>query len=238
MLWENKDYFNKFCTFMHGDMSIENVIDTENGIYLIDPIYNTELWSSFLLDITKMLHSYRKHKRVFEYEVFKNTWLRNKDLDLDENMLLLLEASHFIRVIKYCKIESIKSELIETTHDLISELTRRIGDKRVNSPLSLLIKILNRSDIMCALIMGERISALPEFVCEKDREFDLSDDSVYKIGEINGTSVWINTRLANNVLYDMSGTPLTFACEETETNLSGIGYDGCNAEFYPNKSGK
>lgn len=234
LLWDHKDYFNKFRTFMHGDMSIENVIDTENGIYLIDPIYNTELWSSFLLDITKMLHSYRKHKRVFEYEVFKNTWLRNKDLNLDENMLLLLEATHFIRVIKYCKIESVRAELIETTRALVLELTRRIGSKHANSHLSFLLKILNRSNIMCGLITGERISSLSEFVYEKDDELDFSGNNVYKIGEIYGTSVWVNMELDNKALYDMSGNALTTTIEENEVNASEI--DDGDVEFYPNKS--
>jgi len=121
ILERHKDYFNRYCTFMHGDLSLENIIDTDNGLFLIDPIYNENSWSSFLLDISKMMHSYRKYNRMFEYEVFLNTWVRNKDLNLDIRMLKLLEITQFIRVIKYCKIPTVKEQIIEITQTLINK---------------------------------------------------------------------------------------------------------------------
>lgn len=124
-LESKSDYFNEFSTFMHGDLSLENIIDTNEGLYLIDPIYNEKNWSSYLLDISKMLHSYRKYNRMFEYEVFLQTWIRNKDHCISERMLKLLEITQFIRVIKYCKLPDTKSKLIGTTQQLINEFLKR-----------------------------------------------------------------------------------------------------------------
>lgn len=120
-LESRKSYFNNFRTFMHGDLSLENIIDTNNGLFLIDPIYNTNIWSSYLLDISKMLHSYRKYNRMFEYNVFLNTWLRNKDHNIDGSMIKLLEITQFIRVLKYCKNVETKETLINTTNYLIKD---------------------------------------------------------------------------------------------------------------------
>lgn len=168
IMWKEKDYFNKFSTFMHGDLSLENVIDTDNGIFLIDPIYNTDSWSSFLLDITKMLHSYRKYNRMFEYEVFKNTWLRNKDMDIREDMLLLLEATQFIRVIKYCKIDDVKKDLIRVTHDLIDHVSSIFNDKRLS--LTSLIEGLNCDSIF----IGRKML----YAIENNAYFSYSDRNI------------------------------------------------------------
>jgi len=120
-LESRENYFNNYCSFMHGDLSLENIIDTDRGLYLIDPIYGTNNWSSYLLDISKMLHSYRKYNRMFEYEVFLSTWIRNKEHNLDATILRLLEITQFIRVIKYCKIPETKQNLIDITNKLINE---------------------------------------------------------------------------------------------------------------------
>jgi hypothetical protein len=72
LLNEEEKFFDSNRTFCHGDLSIENLIQTDKGLYFIDPLYNIESYSSYLLDISKMLHSYRKHNRMFEYEVFAN----------------------------------------------------------------------------------------------------------------------------------------------------------------------
>jgi len=112
------DYCNDRCTFMHGDMSIENLIQTDNGLFFIDPIYKKDSWSSYLLDITKMLHSYRKYNRMFEYEVFLNGWIKSGE---DALILKLLEITQWIRVIKYIPDKNIKNEYIEITKNLISK---------------------------------------------------------------------------------------------------------------------
>jgi len=115
--------FIKYCddrsSFMHGDLSLENVIQNDKGLYFIDPIYNETQWSSYLLDISKMLHSYRKYNRMFEYEVFLNSWVKRGE---NEKYLKILEITQWIRIIKYCPDEELKKEYIEKTKLLINEL--------------------------------------------------------------------------------------------------------------------
>jgi capsule biosynthesis phosphatase len=117
-----------FCsmrgTFMHGDLSLENVIQTDKGLYFIDPIYKEDQWNSFLLDISKMMHSYRKYNRMFEYEVFLNGWLQ-RDSSLDEYILRLLEVSQWIRVIRYIEDKIVKQDMVEKTHKLLNEIQSR-----------------------------------------------------------------------------------------------------------------
>lgn len=117
---DNTKLFEKtYGTFCHGDFSLENLIQTDKGLYLIDPLWNENDWSSYLLDISKMLHSYRKYNRMFEYEVFLNTWVKK---GLSEKVLKIFEASQWVRVIKYIPDPKIKAEYTEITNDLINKL--------------------------------------------------------------------------------------------------------------------
>ncbi|HUW44224.1 MAG TPA: hypothetical protein VMW50_00360 [Dehalococcoidia bacterium] len=129
----NIDFCNKHSSFMHGDLSIENIIQTDKGMFLIDPIYKEDQWSSYLLDISKMMHSYRKYNRMFEYEVFLNGWLRNKQLipypskdqqDIYEWLLKLLEVTQWIRVVKYIPDPDLKKEYHEKTKLLLNEIIK------------------------------------------------------------------------------------------------------------------
>ena len=121
----HKDDVVEYCddrtTFMHGDLSIENVIQTNKGLYFIDPIYKETQWNSYLLDISKMLHSYRKYNRMFEYEVFLNTWVKRGE---DEYMLRLLEVTHWIRVIKYIPDPIVKKDIHQKTKQLLNDLIK------------------------------------------------------------------------------------------------------------------
>lgn len=108
-------------SFMHGDLSLENIIQTNKGLYFIDPIYNEDQWSSYLLDISKMLHSYRKYNRMFEYEVFLNTWLKRGE---DEYILKLLEVTQWIRVVKYIPDPIMKKDIHEKTKLLLEEVIK------------------------------------------------------------------------------------------------------------------
>jgi len=123
LLKEREDYFNKYNTFCHGDFSIENIIQTDNGMFLIDPLWKAHSWSSYLLDITKLMHSYRKYNRMFEYEVFLNGWISNGK-NLDEYSLKLLEITQFIRVIKYQKNAEAKKEYINLTKQIMNEVIK------------------------------------------------------------------------------------------------------------------
>ena len=122
-LLENvKKYCDKHGTFMHGDLSLENLIQTDDGLYFIDPVYKEDQWSSYLLDISKMMHSYRKYNRMFEYEVFLNTWVKRGE---DEYILRLLEVTQWIRVIRYIKDPIVKRDMKEKTLKLLNDIQSR-----------------------------------------------------------------------------------------------------------------
>lgn len=117
---------DSFKTFMHGDLSIENIIQTDKGMYLIDPIYKEGQWSSYLLDISKMMHSYRKYNRMFEYEVFTNGWVLT---GIDKYVLQLLEVTQWIRIIKYLPLD-IKDDYISKTKELLNDIIKYKEIKR------------------------------------------------------------------------------------------------------------
>lgn len=117
----NKTYCAQYGSFMHGDLSLENIIQTDKGMFLIDPIYKEEQWSSYLLDIAKMLHSFRKYNRMFEYEVFLNGWVRT---GLNERILRLLELTQWIRVIKYIPDPIVKKDIHTKTKLLLNEVIK------------------------------------------------------------------------------------------------------------------
>lgn len=115
-------FFNDHSSFMHGDMSLDNLIQTDKGLYFIDPIYSENQWSSYLLDITKMMHSYRRYNRMFEYEIFTNTWA--KKLSISKYLLQLLEITQWIRVIKYIPAENSKQEFHKKTKQMIKDIIK------------------------------------------------------------------------------------------------------------------
>jgi len=117
-----------FCqfhgSFMHGDLSLENIIQTDKGMFLIDPIYKEKQWASYLLDISKMMHSYRKYHRMFEYEVFLNGWVKKLNHIDAKYVLQLLEITQWIRVIRYINNKDTKDEFIKKTHKLLDDLIK------------------------------------------------------------------------------------------------------------------
>jgi len=66
-----------------------------------------------------MLHSYRKYHRMFEYEVFLNTWVKRGE---DEYILRLLEVTQWIRVVKYIPDPKVKKDIHEKTKLLLNEI--------------------------------------------------------------------------------------------------------------------
>lgn len=44
-------------TFSHGDLSIQNIIPTNTGLKLIDPLYSPEIFGSYIIDYAKLLLS-------------------------------------------------------------------------------------------------------------------------------------------------------------------------------------
>lgn len=104
----NPDYFNcvitllekieNFCnnqkSFCHGDFTLDNML-WNDGLYLIDPIYSKDNYSSWLLDVSKLLQSCRR----FNNFKIKNHF-ENKYSDILP-YLKVLELTHWIRMRKY-----------------------------------------------------------------------------------------------------------------------------------------
>lgn len=84
---------DKEITFSHGDFSIDNIIKSKKGVYLIDSQIEDNLFSSYLLDEAKYLQSlnFKEDKRYKDY----------KSLYLNIENIRLLELTHWIRVLTY-----------------------------------------------------------------------------------------------------------------------------------------
>jgi hypothetical protein len=137
LLEDNYNFYNSHSTFMHGDLSLDNLIQTDKGLYFIDPIYNEDSWSSYLLDITKLLHSYRRYNRMFEYEIFINMWAKklsntstphwdanNISEEKTKYFLQLLEITQWIRVVKYIPDQKVKKEFHDKTKQMINSIIK------------------------------------------------------------------------------------------------------------------
>lgn len=103
--------FEKHISFSHGDLTVNNIICKDNKIYLIDPNYSETLFSSYVLDIGKLLHSFRRYNRMLEYETLLNYY---KDI---KEICLVAELTHWIRIYKYAD-----EELKERTVKEIKEI--------------------------------------------------------------------------------------------------------------------
>ena len=87
-------------SFSHGDLTLENIL--YNGdIYFIDSIFNRDLYSSYLLDLSKFLYSLKSNKMIEEYNYLIHYY--SSVTDFDESFFKLLEATHWIRVYSYLK---------------------------------------------------------------------------------------------------------------------------------------
>lgn len=112
-------YYNNNRSFCHGDLTIENIIIKNDEMYLIDPIYEShkDTYSSWLLDLSKFLYSLRLHNMMTQY-----LWLisvfTNNDIKMKKR-ILLLEASHCIRVYKYAPIER-KVKIVDMFTDIMN----------------------------------------------------------------------------------------------------------------------
>lgn len=111
------DLMNNSISFSHGDFSLENIITNNGKLYLIDPIYDEFSYSSYILDIGKMLHSLRKHKKLHLYDFFIKKC--SEIFNLDKNLLILVEITQWIRVIKYMNDEKLKKEFISIAKSLL-----------------------------------------------------------------------------------------------------------------------
>jgi tRNA A-37 threonylcarbamoyl transferase component Bud32 len=51
------DHCDTQSSFCHGDLTLDNVIDSPTGPVLIDPSIQKDVWSSYLIDVGRMLQS-------------------------------------------------------------------------------------------------------------------------------------------------------------------------------------
>lgn len=113
------DFMNTQRSFCHGDLSLDNVLYSEGKIYLIDPIYLPDMYSSWLLDASKLLHSIRRNNLdvnpfIKEFEFTFGSFCRTK-------ILLILEITQWIRILKYVNA-STRQEYIIIINNLIRDL--------------------------------------------------------------------------------------------------------------------
>ena len=121
-LKENSEFFNGLKSFCHGDLSMDNVLVNGKGEhYLIDPIFDPNCYSSWVLDASKMLHSLRRYSRTEDYEFLFSQY---EDI-VGRERLLLLEVTQFIRTLKYIKDMELKLNFIQIIKSLMNELNIR-----------------------------------------------------------------------------------------------------------------
>ena len=90
-----KDTMNNNKTFAHGDMSLDNMIVSNDILYLIDPNAPEGLYSSWLLDVAKILHSAKRFNKSNIYNYYRHKYKEHSVL------LSILELTHWIRQRKY-----------------------------------------------------------------------------------------------------------------------------------------
>jgi tRNA A-37 threonylcarbamoyl transferase component Bud32 len=112
-LIENLKNINPPNTFNHGDFSIYNIIEQNNNLFLIDPIYSNDLFQSYYLDIAKHLFSVLFYK--FDYKLYDEFYKKYIDLFyLDGNIIDILIASESVRVAnKNNKFYDVSNNLID-----------------------------------------------------------------------------------------------------------------------------
>ena len=87
---------NIYPTFAHGDLSLYNIIPTDNEIKFIDPLYHKDKFGSYIVDYAKLLFSIKFYKGdVGMFNEIKNI--------IDLNYIDILIAAECIRVASYRK---------------------------------------------------------------------------------------------------------------------------------------
>lgn len=112
-LEEEENSFNSRISGCHGDLTFENImIDSNKELIPIDPNFDPECYSSWLLDVSKLFQScHSNYEDVFADvntfyqsmnvpdDVFFN--LRSLLSEEDYYLARLLELTHYIRMLKY-----------------------------------------------------------------------------------------------------------------------------------------
>ena len=107
------DFFNKNKSFCHGDASIDNILCRDKTVYYIDPIYLPDVYSSWTLDISKVLTSLRRFDKMDDYNAIKEKY-RGIVNELDA-----LEMSHWLRMYNYHSSKEYVMVQIERAYESI-----------------------------------------------------------------------------------------------------------------------
>lgn len=99
-------------SFCHGDFTVDNLIITQNSICLIDP--NPIEYSSWLLDISKLAHSFRRFGYLDDLKYVYSRY------DEDRSLITLLELTHWVRILKYIRHSDV--QLYTKALNIIEEL--------------------------------------------------------------------------------------------------------------------
>lgn len=148
---ENKNLIQKmnaYKTFSHGDFTLDNMIlDSNNNIALIDPNYDDEKYSSFIMDVGKLFQSYH----TFYEEIFMNsdpTGIKHKEETMpylkemltnmfgkSGNIILLgyiAEMIHYIRMVKYKENQEDKEVIFSIIYILVEKIENHLNWKAWN----------------------------------------------------------------------------------------------------------
>lgn len=88
------DQLNLPPSFCHGDLSIHNIIASENGMKLIDPLYGEDHYGSYWLDYAKL---------AFSLKFYKGDVTSFNDIMARTQVSPVLIASECVRVCTYNK---------------------------------------------------------------------------------------------------------------------------------------
>lgn len=76
-------YYESNTSFCHGNFTLEHLISRDGVLYLVSPGWCQELWSSWLLDVSKLLQNSRQNENQIVYNYFKNKY-NTKEIKLLE----------------------------------------------------------------------------------------------------------------------------------------------------------
>lgn len=144
LLTDHEDDFNEHISFCHGDLTLSNVRVSDSTVYLIDPNRPKGLYSSYLLDISKLMQSiiygYEKSfgistldydlslwsscfRRIFRVVADVDNFIPKGDRSRVLSLCHLLLITHYIRMYKY-KPEHQKHLVLETIKKALNDFDR------------------------------------------------------------------------------------------------------------------
>ena len=103
------------CTFNHGDFSTQNILHTDNGLVLIDPIFSETLYQSYQIDIAKFLFTILFFEKNSDfYERCRSQFCINFKINtLHLDTLIACEA---------IRVANRKTQLIDVVNSLVFTL--------------------------------------------------------------------------------------------------------------------